>query len=328
MNKKKFLALGATVMSAMLFASCTSPSQKVKFNENWYLDTTSTIRETVNEELTYSVSFEGSSNANTEYRAVRYNQGVYTTKLVSEYSDTLDTYVYNYTTELSISGEFEYKPNGEIKNFTDTVKSEVVFTSAIQGLKPISSTKEILSHTPTVLSTPSSLAECYTKYNYTIETNYNESLGGTSVQTIFVEGQEPRVTTTDFQAKDEDYTTLDNEQLLLAIRGMSSYSPQKFNVYNNAWKRSQLVSLSVSTETSEEFSFEMNGEKKKATIAYIPLSLNMDEKNSGADKVIWVAKTSDRTNNTYRNVILNFILPVNNALGVFEYKLVKADFIQ
>ena len=327
MNKKKILALGATAMSVMLFASCTTPSKKVKFSENWYLDTTYSIKENVNETLTYSVTFEAGSNADTQYRSLHYNEGVYTTTLVSEYSDTLGSYVYRYTTELKVSGEHECKTSGEVKNFDDTVTSEVVFTSAMQGLKPISSTKAITSHTPTVVSQPLTIADCYTKYDYTIETSYNEDLSGTSVRTVYMEGQDPHVTTTPFKAKNDDYTTLDNEQLLFALRGMSSYSAQTFNVYNDAWKRSQLVTLSVLAEESEEFSFELNGEKKKATIAYIPVALNMKEQNNGADKSVWIAKTTDRTNNTYRNVILKFSLPVNNAFGTFEYKLVKANFI-
>ena len=70
MNKKKLLALGATLMSAMLFASCTSPSKKVKFNENWYLDTTYDIKANVSETLTYTVSFEAGSAADTEFKHV------------------------------------------------------------------------------------------------------------------------------------------------------------------------------------------------------------------------------------------------------------------
>lgn len=328
MNKKKILALGAVAMSAILFASCTSPSKKVKFIENWYLDTTYDIKADVNETLTYSVSFEAGSNADTEYRALRYNQGIYTTTLVSEFSDTLGSYVYRYTTSLEISGEHECKTSGEIQNFNDTVTSEVVFTSAMQGLKPISSTKTFSSHTPTTAIQPLSVTECYVKQNYTVQTNYDEALNGTSIQTIYKEGQEPRITTTNFEARDEDYTTIDNEQFLFALRGLSSYSAQTFNVYNNAWKRSQLVSVSVSAEESEEFSFEFNGENKKATIAYIPVSLGIQENNSGSAQSFWIAKTTERTNNTYRNVVLKFSIPVNNAFGTFEYNLVKANFIQ
>ena len=327
MKKKKLLALGATVMSAMLFASCATPSQKVKFSENWYSDTTYDIKSGVTETLEYAVSFEAKSGANTEYRALRYNPGTYTTTLVSEYSNTLETLVYRYTTSFEISGEHECKSTAEIKNFTDTITSEVVFTSAIQGLKPISSVKTISSHTPTVISQPLSISECYTKYDYKVETTYDEGLNGTSVQTIYLEGKDPHVTTTNFTAKDANFTVLDNEQLLFALRGMSSYSTQKFNVYNNSWKRSQLITLGTEEEASEEFTFEMNGASKKATIAYVPLTLTMQEKNSASPQTIWIAKTNDRTNNTYRNVILKFSIPLNNAFGILEYKLTKASFI-
>lgn len=327
MNKKKLVALGATLMSVMLFASCTSPSKKVKFSENWYLDTTYDIKANVNETLTYSVSFEAGSSADTQYRALRYNNGVFTTTLASEYSDTLNAYVYRYSTNLEITVEYECKATSEIESFTDTITTEVVFTSAMQGLKPISSTKSIFSHTPTVISQPVSLLECYNVYNYKVETNYDASLNGTSVQTIYQEGKEPTVTTTNFTAKNEDYTTLDNEQLMFALRGMSSFTSQKFNVYNNSWKRSQLVGLQAAEEESEEFSFEMNGENKKVTLTYIPLSIGIQENDSGSSQTFLIAKTGDRTNNTYRNVVLQFSTPLNNAFGALKYSLTKANFI-
>lgn len=334
MNTKKKTALLASLMSAILFTACTSPSNKVKFSENWYNDTTSDIKANVSETLTYSVGFTALSSSDSQYRGLRYNQGTYTTKLVSVYSEELQTYLYNYSTELSISGEHECKTTGEILNFTDSVTSEVVFTSAMQGLKPISSKKTILSHTPSTSTAPQTLAECYKKYNYTVETTYDENLNGTSVQTIYYDAkdentpaEEPSVTTTNFTAKDNSYTTLDNEQLLFAIRGISTFSSQKFNVYNNSWKRSQLVGLSAQTETSDEFSLKINGEEKKVTIAYTPLTLGIQEKNSGSEQTIWVAKTTERTNNLYRNVILSFTVPVYNAYGSFEYKLVEANFM-
>jgi hypothetical protein len=335
MNTKKKTALFASLMSAILFTACTSPSNKVKFSENWYNDTTtSTVTANVKETLTYSVGFTALSNSDTQYRSLRYNQGTYTTELVSVYSEELQTYVYRYSTDLSISGEHECKTTGEIFNFTDSVTSEVVFTSAMQGLKPISSKKTLLSHTPSTSTAPQTLAECYKKWNYTIETTYDENLNGTSVQTIYNEAKdentpapEPSVTTTKFTAKDDSYTTLDNEQLLFAIRGITTFSSQKFNVYNNAWKRSQLVALNTQSETSDEFSLKINGEDKKATIAYTPITLRIQEKNSGSDQTVWVAKTTERTNNLYRNVVLSFSIPVYNAYGTFDYKLVEANFI-
>ena len=334
MNSKKKTAVLAGLMSAILFTACTSPSNKVKFSENWYNDTTSDIKANSSETLTYSVGFTAQSNSDTQYRALRYNQGAYTTELVSVYSEELQTYLYRYSTSLSISGEHECKTTGEILNFTDTVTSEVLFTSAMQGLKPISSKKTLLSHTPSTNSSPMTLAECYAKYNYTVETTYDENLNGTSVQTLYHEAKDentpakdPTVTTTNFTAKDDSYTTLDNEQLFLAIRGITTFSSQKFNVYNNSWKRSQLVGLTAQSETSDEFTLKINGEDKKVTIAYTPITIGIQEKNSGSDQTVWVAKTTDRTNNLYRNVILSFSVPLYSAYGTFEYKLVEANFI-
>jgi hypothetical protein len=178
------------------------------------------------------------------------------------------------------------------------------------------------------------IEECYVKYNYTVETTYDEQLNGTSVQTIYYDAvdantpaKEPHVTTTNFVARNDSYTTLDNEQLIFALRGISTFTSQKFNVYNNAWKRSQLVGLTAQAETSEEFSLKINGEDKKATIAYIPVSLGIQETNSGSSHTLWIAKTTERTNNAYRNVVLHFSIPLYSAYGTFNYNLVEANFI-
>ena len=240
MNTKKKTAVLASLMSAILLTACTSPSNKVKFSESWYNDTTSDIKSSISETLTYSVGFTAQSNADNQYRALRYNQGTYTTELVSVYSEELQTYLYRYSTELSISGEHECKTTGEIFNFTDSVTSEVVFTSAMQGLKPISSKKTLLSHTPSTNSSPMTLAECYAKYNYTVETTYDENLNGTSVQTIYYDAKDentpakdPSVTTTNFEAKDDSYTThgqscIVNAEILVNYYGNHEYSTAKF----------------------------------------------------------------------------------------------------
>ena len=326
MKKNKVSAILSVALGGIILTACTSPDYKVKFSENWYLDTSYTIRPSVQETLVYDVAFEALSNADTSSRAVIYGKGVYSTTLTSEYSETYGENVYRYTTNLEIPVTFECKTSGEIsEKFTDVVTSEVLFTSAIQGLRPIYSKKTAISHSPTSVDSPVNLAGCYTYYNYTVEVNYNDDLSGKAVLTNHL--KEDTQKTYNFTQSDEKYSTLDNEQLLLALRGISNLSSQKFNVFNSSWGKSLLVNITANTSDSDEFTFKRNGEDYKATIKYTPVELQLGVENSGSTQTVWLANTTELNNNIYRNVILYMEMPVYYSLGTFQYKLTQANFI-
>lgn len=326
MNKKKFLSIGSFALGAIFLTSCANTNYKVKFSENWYLDTTYDVQSTATETLVYDVTFDKGSNAETAYRAIYYDKGVYTTVLKAVFSETENGYIYSYTTNLEIPVSFECKATGEIsEKFTDVVTAEVTFKSAKQGLKPLTSKKTIVSHSPTTIDQPTELTQCYSFYNYTVETTYDEDLNGTSVQTNHLKGDEK--ITTNFESADEDYTTLDNEQLLFALRGMSAISSSKFNVYNNSWKTSQLVSVTADTASSEEFTFKKGETETKATISYLPVSLKLDVNDSGSEQSVWIAKMGELNNNVYRNVILRMEMPLFYTYGSLVYTLTQANFI-
>lgn len=326
MKKQKLFSIASVAISGILLASCTSMNYKVKFSENWYLDTIYDIQPNAQETLVYDVHFEASANADTAHRAIVYDKGIYTTTLKSEYSEIHGGNIYRYTTRLEIPVTYECKATGEIsEKFTDVVTSEVLFTSAMQGLKPISSTKTAISHSPTTVDEPTSLQGCYSYYNYTVDVTYDENSNGTGVLTNHLKENAKKNYT--FESADKDYTTLDNEQLLLAIRGISKISSQKFSVFNSSWGSSLLVSVTAESASSDEFTFKKNGEDFKATINYTPVTLKLDVSNSGGAQTVWIANTTELNNNVYRNVILYMEMPVFYSYGTFQYKLSQASFI-
>ena len=331
MNKKKASAILSVALGGIMLTACASPDYRVKFSENWYLDTISDIQSSVQETLVYDVNFEPSANADNSSRAVLYGKGVYTTTLKSEYSETYQSDVYRYTTRLEIPVTFECKTSGEIsEQFVDVVTSEVLFTSAMQGLKPISSIKTTNSHSPTIKDAPIDLSECYTHYNYTVEVNYNSDLSGKAVITDHLKETDEKTNpkTYNFEESNDNYSTVDNEQLLFALRGINKLSSQKFNVFNSAWGKSLLVNITANTAESDEFSFKRNGEDYKATIKYTPVNLQLAVENSGGAQTVWIANTTELNNNIYRNVILYMEMPIYYSFGSFQYKLVQADFIR
>ena len=326
MNKKKTSAILSIALGGIMLTACTSPDYKVKFSENWYLDTTYDIQSNVQETLVYDVNVEAGSNADSSSRAVLYGKGVYSTTLKSEYSQELNTNIYRYSTRLEIPVTFECKATGEIsEKFEDVVTTEVLFTSATQGFKPISSTKTSVSHSPTSVDSPSTLEGCYTYYNYTVATVYNDDKTGTAVITNHL--QDDAQKSYSFKETDDKYSTLDNEQLLFALRGISKPASQKFNVFNSSWGKTLLVNLTAGTASSDEFSFKRNGEDFTATIKYTPIELQLGVKNSGSIQKVWVANTTELNNNLYRNVILYMEMPIYYSFGTLQYKLAQANFI-
>ena len=179
-----------------------------------------------------------------------------------------------------------------------------------------------MSHSPTTTDNPQSLEACYGTYNYTVSTVYNEDLSGTS-KTIDHTKEENNESEVNFKPANDKYTTLDNEYLLLAIRGIEKLGSQKFNIYNSSWKTSQLVSLTASSDDSDEFTIN----ETKRTMSYIPVTIKLDVKNSGSEQTIWVAQTTDITNNVNRNVILYMEMPVYYSYGKFQYTLTSAQYL-
>ena len=319
---KKLLSLCALLLCATTFASCTKTDNKVIFNENWLLDTTTTADVGAKETLTYSVTFEQGSNANNEYRSVSYGTGTYTTTLQTQLSENGNDVLYCYTTTLEIPVAYKHFATGGVFNATDVVTTKSVFHRKEKGLSPISSTKTVMSHSPTTADNPHSLEACYGTYNYTVSTVYNEDLSGTS-KTIDHTKEENNESEVNFKPANDKYTTLDNEYLLLAIRGIEKLGSQKFNIYNSSWKTSQLVSLTASSDDSDEFTIN----ETKRTMSYIPVTIKLDVKNSGSEQTIWVAQTTDITNNVNRNVILYMEMPVYYSYGTFQYTLTSAQYM-
>ena len=325
--KKKFLSMGAIALGAMLLTSCVTTNNRVSFNENWHLDTTASSAANLEEVLKYEVAFEKGSNAENEYRAILYGTGEYVTTLKTEYSEEKEAFLYRYTTELKIPVTFECKTSEEMKTYQDVVTSNVLFMNAQSGLKPISSTKTYDMHSPTTMSdSPSKLTDCYTHYNYTVQTDYNDDLTGKSALIDHTKNDEKRET--NFKSANDDYTTLDNEQLLLAVRGIETLGMQKFSVYTSSWKKSLLVGLSASTSTSDEFELKLgDSAPAKKTIAYTPVTMKFDVQDSGSEQTLWIANRTDVLNNTYRNVILYMQMPLYYSYGSLNYTLKEAKFM-
>ena len=335
MKKKIITAISAVLMTATLLSSCSTVSQKLQFSPNWTQNTLGNTGAIVSAEtLTYEVSFEDGTSLNEEYYSVTYcpnTNGSYVTTLQANTEED----GYTYTTALTIEVKFELA-DGTSEIFTDSVTTTTVFKSTANALQPVRSEKTVVSHTPRNVSA-TDLKDAYLAYDYTILTEYNADCTGGTVtytdrgKTLISAEQYPATKTSSFTIDKEKYTYLDNEQLLFALRGLSSTvlaSNRTVNIYDASTAKVQAVNIKPSTADSDKFTFSVNGTPLAAdtVIEYIPVSVSLNTENAGAPIEAWYAKTTDASNNTYRNVMLMMQTSVSYNIGSLRYDLKSAQF--
>ena len=319
--KRKIIFTIAMALTTTFLASCSAcdscaGNTKVSFKDYYVYDADIDYNN-VDETLTYKVTHSG--NATYNGYTVQYSNGQYKTHLQKTGED-----LYTLTSDFSINVCFVY---GGVSTevLTDTTHSVVVFHSAKNMLKPVSSEKTLYSHSP-ARGSVTELNDCYEEYHQTVKTVYNEN-GGEFTITDHMDND--ATSSKSFEIENtEKYAYLDNEQLLFALRCMSPSSTAKVQVCDPFDNSMQLVSTTFGSSTATDFkNLVINGETKESLeISYYPVSWEKNAKNNGTTKTVWIAETKDANNNTYRNVMLKYIVPLPFTLGELTYELVSANF--
>lgn len=310
MKRKTILSVTALLVCATTLSACSGANNKITFKEYWFENVGYTPN-FVTETLVYDVEFEKGSGLSTNNYTVEYTNGTFETKL------TLEEGYYLYETSLTIDVTYLY--GSETFTATDTTVSWVKFEDSAL-MQPISSHKEIKNH---VLNSDGSALAVY---DYTLDTEYatDHKTGSTKL----VDNTTPKKDDKPFEIEDK-YTYLDNEQLLLALRGISqTTSSGAFSVYAPFSTVVQTINVSFGSKVEgEEFSFEKNGTPFKNVVNYYPVSVSINAQSSGATQTAWIAATGDSSSNTYRNVMLQLKTPLSHNMGTLVYKLKSANFI-
>lgn len=324
MKKKSLAALSLFLPLTILCACGSTPTQA--FSANWYRDTS--IRDIMSgktEKLAYEVTFEPKD---TKPLSVSYEKGTYTTELTamamqlpdSEKTET----VYRYATRLDIKGK--YSLNGQDGDvFTDSVESTVYFRSLSGGLQPVSSTKHVISTSPT--GRTEKLEDAYITYDYTYTVNYNEALSKAEVKLDQIKPAE---------AKRERKVSLsgavnyfDNEQLEFILRGLDMTSAVSLKTMNPLDSSVSPVAIKETPKESlETMTFRVGDTTVNESIPAYTFAFGYSSANSGQNLTLVYAKRSaDKSNNRFRNVMLKRTVPVLQGLGNLIYTLTEADFI-
>ncbi len=312
MKARKIAIALVAVLGLTSLAACGGVSKKTNFTEYWKKNP-NVAAEAVHECLEYDVAFEKGVGADTTGYTLSYANGKY----IAELNSTSQGY--EYTTLLTIDVTYQYGSEAAA-TFTDVVATKVVFSGA--GLRPISSEKAVLSHSP-VSGTVTTTQDCYTTYDYTVTTLYEEDGNGSAKVVNNPTSESPEEESSSFTYGQDDYSYLDNEQLFLGLRAMAPAATSgTLECYNPFLKSMQRVKYAMESKTGKTLSFMENGEEVSKDISYRPATLTLDSKNPGATLTAHVAATADdATKNVNRNMILYMESPLSYSLGKLIYTL-------
>ena len=322
MKAKKLLAILALTLTATTLAACGD--QTVSFGHYWFKDST-VAEKNFYEQATYAVTSTSDASSYCNY-SVAYS-GTFTTTF--KYDSAAQ--IYTFKTKLDTTAIFTL---GDTKSapLVDTAESTVTFNS---DLRPIESTKTMICHTP-LSGNYNNVNECYVVVDYSYTTTYgkdNKIEGYCKIENSKGKVSETILNDTfDFV---KDYTFIDNEQLLVAVRAFASDTSS-----------ATLASYGAFTENTQKVKFTFTNAKDKATESFNyaltdvdgtvntapkkilcrTASVSLDQENPGATQTIKFAKAENASTNTYRNLILEITTPLSYSMGKVYYKLTSVSY--
>lgn len=329
MKRRTVLAGISAVLlgGVMCLTGCGGSS--TTFSANWYKNTsiTTSISGT-SETLTYSVSLTEGSNS---HMSVSYGKdSSYTVNLTNttySYDETSSENAYLLTSSLSVN--VTYTVGEETASYTDVITSKIYFSTADNALRPMYSYKEFSCHSPTT-SAPVSLEEGVKYYHYSFETKYDSALSIASLTYTKLDGDTSSLEnyTEDYKIS-SDYTYLDNEELLFAIRGMTISSSASTTVKTLNASRNLMQEIQLTNNGSVEgtYKFDMGEEMPEDgySITANKITVIANDLQSGSSQTAYYA-VADADSNSYRGVMLSLSGDLPYNLGTINYTLTKAEF--
>lgn len=323
MKAKKLLPVLALTLAATTFAACGDKS--VTFGHYWFKDSL-TKEANFFEQAEYIVTSKPSESGYSNYK-VDYT-GNFTTTL--EYSATEN--IYTFATKLEVTAIFAL---GETtKELKDTATAWVKFDGEGNALRPLSSYKKMLCHTP-LNGTFESVETCYATVDYEYSADYekNELKGNCKITNNRNEEIDMDLSNTfDFL---KNYTFIDNEQILIAVRGFAadtvSATVSTYSAFAESMQKVKFSFTDADENASETFNYTLisaDGTENTATknVLCRTAKISLDQKNPGATQIVKFAKTKNASDNDYRNLILQITTPLAYNMGEIYYTLKTVSY--
>lgn len=312
MKKKNIFAILALSLTVSVAAGCSN-SSSIAFTSNWYSGRESGILAGT-ETCTYNVAIKADSASNKTYSMICKNASFVTTLAADP-----QTELYTYTTTLTMDVQyvFDGQTSPLVTNQTTTV---VTFRSALQGLRPVSMTKNVYATSPAGIS-PKNLQDCYAVYRYTEEITYNDTCTrGKHVRTDLAGENENKVGNLEknFSISNKQ-SYLDHAQIACALRAINSSSSQTALAYNTAQRTVQTLTIAKEDTVTLSLNFNFNS-TPMTSMKCIPVTLAISAQNSGGTQTYFIAKSSEDSNKN-RSVIMQMEIPISYNLGTLLYTL-------
>lgn len=321
MKTKKILsALALTLAFTALTTGCSG--DKTVALDNYWDYNSLTESNAFDETLVYEVTFDAGAGLDLVPYKLDYKNGKYTSTVKNGTQE--GKFVYTLTTEFSI--DVTYTLREQSVTYTDKVTTQTQFYGVENALRPISSVKTIISHSPTNGENYAKVEDCGYAVDQKIETVYEGNKGTCTRTDNLSEDAAPKTHTFTL---DEKYTYLDNEQLLFAIRGFSpsttSATIKTYTPFVSNLQQVKFTFAEVDEEEARKFTISENGgEATQKAIPYRTANISLNEVNPGGTQIAWIAASaSDK--NTYRNVVLRLETPLSYSFGTLYYNLKSID---
>lgn len=309
-----------------LLAACGGGTPALSIAANWRKNTTVTGTEGTDERLEYEVTFDSDpqDGFSADY------SGTYVTKLTNRMITLNEGQQGGFRFETELKMDVSFSLNGEkSETFHDSVTTWIEMLPVQDKLRPVRSFREVVCNTP--LAAPKSIDDCSYLYHYSYSTSYDDALTlATVVYTSYptgadAENGDPVIETKEYEL-DGSGTYLDNEEIFLAIRGITPSTSVSFRSVNTVMGGVRQLSFSDVSDTQEPVSFEMDGVPSPEQIDAVSVTVGYSGSRGGMPQTVILAKKTSDTDNTYRCVPLSMSVPVIQSLGTLHYTLRKASF--
>lgn len=264
------------------------------------------------------------------------------------------------------NGELVYAFGGDTGAPADTVTSTVYFRDALDGMTPLESTTTTYSHTPRQngsiviysYTTKTVYNEDASRATVTVTDNSDsitETLDDTTPVVVVAVNEADK----NFSGLTERYTIFDTTQLMFSARGLAFEADSSYTVSvldpsfpENAFERYGTVTLSCSEVVARNYSFTMDGqplpdtgtgsgseegtdgeegsegeEETGTSISTCVVNFAVSGTNNGQTHTVdYAARSTNASNNRYRNLPMRIEMNLAYGMGAFLYVLQDASY--
>ena len=307
---KKILLTAVSLCLILVLTSC-SGTVKLNLNAVW--------GKTVNETLTYNITFEAPSTPAEGGISFSLEEGKYTSTIESSSSDE---YAFEVRTETVVKGS--YTVNGQTTPFTDTTNTLVRFKGVTQySLFPVYSEKKA-KNTTVVNDSGSYVLKSYDILSTTTY-DLNEytavvTVKGKNESTGEYDQKVGNIPLSKTFKKLDNYNFFDNEMLTYAIRAMEigeGFSASFATIDPYSSSLTELSASAPSENAVTEMTFNVNGQDSALKVLQINVALT--DTMRGSDILCYYALNDDSNDYKSRLYMLKTSLPFK--MGTLVYTL-------